>query len=107
MDLPTFQTSGMTLLNRFTLVIDAGAERALGQGKSLLPGGVTAVEGEFERGACLRVLAPGGGEVARGIAAYGAAEARLICGHGSARIVERLGYDGPHELIHRDDLVML
>lgn len=89
------------------VMIDAGARRALGAGKSLLPGGVTGVEGEFERGACLRVLDPQGAEVARGIVAYSAGEARLICGRASAHIAERLGYAGPDELIHRDDLVML
>ena len=46
-------------------------------------------------------------EVARGIVAYSAAEARLILGGGSADIAKRLGYAGPDELIHRDDLVML
>lgn len=90
-----------------TVMIDAGAVSALRAGKSLLPGGVVAVEGGFERGACLRVLAGDGREVARGIAAYSAVEARLICGHGSARIAEKLGYAGPDELIHRNDLVML
>ncbi len=96
-----------TLAPGGTVVIDDGARRALGAGKSLLPGGVTAVGGEFERGTCVRVLDADGTEVARGIAAYSAGEARLICGGGSAQIAERLGYAGPDELIHRDDLVML
>jgi glutamate 5-kinase len=87
--------------------IDDGALRALGTGKSLLPGGVTAVEGRFDRGACLRILDRHGVEIARGITAYSAAEARAIRGRGSAHIEERLGYAGPDELIHRDDLVML
>ena len=96
-----------TLAPGGTVTIDAGAQRALAGGKSLLPGGVTAIEGEFERGTCLRVLDLDGTEVARGIAAYSAAEARLILGRGSAEIADRLGYAGPDELIHRDDLVML
>ena len=96
-----------TLSPAGSVTIDAGALRALGSGKSLLPGGVPAVEGRFDRGACLRILDPGGKEVARGIAAYGAAEARAIKGGGSAQIAARLGYTGPDELIHRDDLVML
>ena len=96
-----------TLAPAGSVTIDAGAVQALGAGKSLLPSGVTAVEGRFDRGACLRVLDDRGIEVARGIAAYSAAETRAIRGGGSARIAERLGYSGPDELIHRDDLVML
>ncbi len=96
-----------TLAPAGSVTIDAGAVKALGTGKSLLPSGVTAVEGQFDRGACLRVLDDRGTEVARGIAAYSAAETRTIRGSGSARIAERLGYSGPDELIHRDDLVML
>ena len=96
-----------TLAPAGSVTIDAGAVQALGAGKSLLPSGVTAVEGRFDRGACLRVLDDRGVEVARGIAAYSAAETRTIRGGGSARIAERLGYSGPDELIHRDDLVML
>ena len=96
-----------TLAPAGSVTIDAGAVQALGAGKSLLPSGVTAVEGQFDRGACLRVLDDRGVEVARGIAAYSAAETRAIRGGGSARIAERLGYSGPDELIHRDDLVML
>ena len=96
-----------TLAPAGSVTIDAGAVQALGAGKSLLPSGVTAVDGQFDRGACLRVLDDRGVEVARGIAAYSAAETRAIRGGGSARIAERLGYSGPDELIHRDDLVML
>jgi glutamate 5-kinase len=87
--------------------IDAGAARALAQGKSLLPAGVTAVTGRFERGACLSVLDPDGREVARGIAAYGARDALAILGCSSAAIPDRIGYEGPPELIHRDDMVMV
>ena len=96
-----------TLAPAGSVTIDAGAVQALGTGKSLLPSGVTAVDGQFDRGACLRVLDHRGIEVARGIAAYSAAETQAIRGGGSARIAERLGYSGPDELIHRDDLVML
>jgi glutamate 5-kinase len=87
--------------------IDDGALKALAAGKSLLPAGVTAVSGSFERGACLRVLDGRRAEVARGITAYTAAEAQAIIGCGSGRFVERLGYSGPDELIHRDDMVLL
>ncbi|MEO6248467.1 MAG: glutamate 5-kinase [Sphingomicrobium sp.] len=89
------------------VTIDDGAVRALIAGKSLLPAGVTLVEGDFDRGACVRVLDRAGSEVARGIAAYSAAEASLIRGRGSADIAAALGYSRSDELIHRDDLVML
>ena len=96
-----------TLSPSGSITVDAGAALALGAGKSLLPRGVVDVAGEFDRGACLRVLGPDGREIARGIVAYGAAEARLIAGRPSAGIAVYLGYQGPDELIHRDDLVML
>jgi glutamate 5-kinase len=90
-----------------TVTIDQGAAKALATGKSLLPAGVTEVQGDFDRGACIRVLDPAGSEVARGIAAYSAAEARLIRGRASRDISAVLGYSRSDELIHRDDLVML
>lgn len=88
------------------LVVDAGALKALKSGKSLLPAGVTAVEGRFERGDAVQVCDPSGQVVARGLAAYSAADARLIMGHKSREIEAILGYRGREELIHRDDLVV-
>ena len=96
-----------TLAPAGSVTIDAGAVKALKSGRSLLPAGVTAVAGSFERGVCLHVLDPDGREVARGISAYTSAEAQAIIGCGSNGIEERLGYAGPAELIHRDDMVML
>lgn len=90
-----------------SLTIDSGAVRALLSGKSLLPAGVRSVTGRFERGACLTVLDEEGREVARGISAYGSQETRAILGCSSGDIAARLGYEGPHELIHRDDMVMV
>jgi glutamate 5-kinase len=89
------------------LSLDAGALKALLSGKSLLPAGVTRVEGEFERGDAVRVLAPDGREVARGLSAYSAGDARRIRGHKSGDIETILGYRGRDEIIHRDDLVLL
>ena len=86
--------------------IDAGAVAALGRGKSLLPAGVTRVEGSFERGDLVRVVGPDGREIARGLSAYGAAEMARIAGRRSAEIAAALGYRGRDEIIHRDDLVM-
>ena len=89
-----------------SLVLDNGARRALAHGKSLLPAGVTAVEGDFRRGDAVVVRALDGAEVARGLTAYSAADARRIIGHKSREIEAILGYRGREELIHRDDLVL-
>ncbi len=90
-----------------TVTLDAGAQRALLDGKSLLPAGVTAVDGTFQRGDAVVVRAPGGLEIARGLIAYSAADARRIIGHKSREIEAILGYLGREELIHRDDLVLI
>jgi len=87
--------------------VDAGAERALASGRSLLPAGVAAVEGQFERGDAVSVVGPDGRELARGLIAYAADEARLIAGKQSGGIAEVLGYSGRDEIIHRDDLVLM
>jgi glutamate 5-kinase len=89
------------------VALDAGALKALLAGKSLLPAGVTRVDGEFERGDAVRVLSPEGREVARGLSAYSAADARRIRGHKSGDIEAILGYRGRDEIIHRDDLVLV
>ncbi len=88
------------------LILDAGARRALGSGKSLLPAGVTAIEGEFQRGDAVVLRGPDGAEIGRGLSAYSAAEARRIIGHKSREIEAILGYRGREELVHRDDLVL-
>ena len=88
------------------VTLDAGALKALGDGKSLLPAGVTAVEGHFERGDSVVVRAADGAEVGRGLIAYSAEDARRIIGHKSREIEAILGYRGREELIHRDDLVL-
>ncbi|HEU5068619.1 MAG TPA: glutamate 5-kinase [Sphingomicrobium sp.] len=96
-----------TLVPAGSIVVDEGAVKALGSGKSLLPSGARKVEGSFERGVCLRVLAPDGREVARGITAYTSRETEAILGCASSEIEARLGYGGPDELIHRNDLVLM
>jgi len=96
-----------TLIPAGSILIDEGALKALGSGKSLLPSGARKVEGSFERGVCLRVLAPDGREVARGITAYTSRETEAILGCASSEIEARLGYGGPDELIHRNDLVLM
>ncbi len=89
------------------LRVDAGAERALTAGRSLLPAGVTAVDGPFGRGDAVSVVAADGREIARGLTAYPADEAAQITGRRSSEIQEILGYSAGDEIIHRDDLVLL
>ena len=88
------------------LVVDDGAMRALSHGASLLPAGVTAVQGEFDRGDVVIVRTQEGREVARGLVAYCADDARKILRHKSTEIPDILGYRGRDEMIHRDDLVV-
>jgi len=86
--------------------IDAGAVRALRTGASLLPAGVTKVEGAFERGDAVIVRGPDGAEVGRGLIAYDALDAEKIKGRSSTDVRDLLGYDGRTELVHRDDLAL-
>ncbi|WP_377298994.1 glutamate 5-kinase [Rhizobium sp. SGZ-381] len=88
------------------LVVDAGAERALSSGKSLLPAGVRAVSGQFSRGDTVAIIGTEGREIARGLAGYDADEARQITGRKSGEIEAILGYAGRAAMVHRDDLVM-
>lgn len=88
------------------VVVDAGALDALEAGKSLLPAGVTAVEGAFERGDAIIVRVSSGQEVARGLIAYSAEDAEKIIGIKTTEIENILGYRGRDEMIHRDDLVL-
>ncbi|MEO7277864.1 MAG: glutamate 5-kinase [Sphingomicrobium sp.] len=90
-----------------SLGVDAGAATAIVGGKSLLCAGVQTVDGTFERGVCLRVLDPAGREVARGLCAYSSAETAAILGCASSEIESRIGFRGPDELIHRNDLVLM
>ncbi|MBC7324968.1 MAG: glutamate 5-kinase, partial [Moorella sp. (in: Bacteria)] len=88
--------------------VDAGAALAICQkGKSLLPGGVTAVEGDFDQGAIVSISDPGGKEIARGLANYPAAAIRLIQGRKTREIVEILGYKDYDEIVHRDNMIVL
>jgi len=96
-----------TLRPAGAITIDTGALRALVEGKSLLPAGVTGTRGRFERGDTVSVLGADGAEVARGIVAYSDADAARIMGRQSSEIEELLGFRGRDEMIHRDDLVLL
>ncbi|HEX5649378.1 MAG TPA: glutamate 5-kinase [Steroidobacteraceae bacterium] len=90
-----------------TLHVDAGAATALRGGKSLLPAGVTHVDGRFDRGDAVVVRGPDGVDLARGLSAYSSDDARRVCGRRSQEIEAILGYRGRDEMIHRDDLVLL
>jgi glutamate 5-kinase len=91
---------------RGTLTVDAGAVTALRSGRSLLPAGVTRIDGRFARGDAVVVRGPDGGEVGRGLVAYDAEDAERIKGRSSSDIVLILGLEGRAEMIHRDDLVI-
>lgn len=89
------------------LIVDSGAEKALREGRSLLPAGVRSVEGRFNRGDAVIVKGQNGREIARGLVAYAHDDAQRILGRNSRDIEGILGYAGRDEMIHRDDLVLL
>ena len=95
----------LQLAGRITL--DAGAVAALQAGKSLLPVGMTMVQGDFERGAAIACQTEDGQEIARGLSNYGSSEARRIAGKSTAEIEHILGYLEDAEMIHRDNLILL
>ena len=89
------------------LTVDDGALRALRRGSSLLPAGVAAVAGRFERGDAVLVLDSTGTVVAKGLVAYDSTDAERIRGRRTADIDTLLGWRGRDEMIHRDDLVLV
>ncbi len=97
---------GGALEPRGILHLDEGAVAALRRGASLLPAGVTRVEGLFERGDAVLLRGPDGGEIGRGLVAYDSDHAERIIGRASAEIEAILGFQGRLELIHRDDMAV-
>ena len=92
---------------RGSVTVDAGAVAKLrGAGKSLLPIGMVAVEGDFVRGDVIAVRDAGGTEIARGLANYASAEARRLCRKPSAEFEDLLGYAAEPEMVHRDNMVV-
>jgi len=92
---------------RGAVVVDAGAAaKLLDEGKSLLPIGMLAVEGEFSRGDVIAVRDEQGAEIARGLANYASPEARLLCRKPSSEFERLLGYVAEPEMVHRDNLVL-
>ncbi len=93
---------------RGSLQVDAGARTALVQrGKSLLPSGITGVEGDFKRGDVVRINGPEGEEFARGLSNYAGDEVQRIKGRQTSQIEEILGYSYYDEVVHRDNLTLL
>jgi glutamate 5-kinase len=91
---------------RGLLTVDAGAAQALKSGASLLPAGVTRVEGNFARGDCVRIQDQAGNELGRGLVAYDIGHAAQLAGHQSREIERILGVTGRAEMIHRDDMIL-
>ncbi|MEY2805151.1 MAG: hypothetical protein RL657_2487 [Pseudomonadota bacterium] len=92
---------------RGAITIDEGAvTKVLAEGKSLLPIGMVAVEGEFSRGEVIAIRDLQGVEIARGLANYAAAEARLLCKKPSSEFPALLGYAAEPEMVHRDNLIL-
>lgn len=92
---------------RGAVVVDDGAVgKIVGQGKSLLPIGMTEVIGDFSRGDVIAVRDTRGQEIARGLANYASSEARQLCRKSSADFERLLGYAAEPEMIHRDNLVL-
>jgi glutamate 5-kinase len=99
---------GFTARPRGTLRVDTGAKRALvEQGKSLLPVGVIAVEGEFGKGDVVSICDPTGTEIARGLCNYSSEDAATLVGKNSEQIVNLLGNVAYSEFVHRDNLVVI
>ena len=97
-----------TLRPAGSIQVDAGAREVLARhGRSLLPSGIAGVEGRFDRGACVRIVAPDGTEFARGIVDYSSREIELIRRHKSSEIEQILGFRYGDDVIHRDNLVLL
>jgi glutamate 5-kinase len=88
------------------IIVDDGAAEALQKGKSLLPAGVKASEGHFERGDAVLIKDTKGRELGKGLIAYSSEDAARILGHKSQDIEKILGFKGRSVLIHRDDLVL-
>ncbi|MGV1014950.1 MAG: glutamate 5-kinase [Methyloceanibacter sp.] len=95
-----------TLEPKGSFTVDDGAAAALAKGRSLLPAGVTRVEGSFGPGDAVAIRSGNGVEIGRGLTFYGHMEAKAIIGRKSGEIAEILGYFGRPELIHRDDMVL-
>jgi glutamate 5-kinase len=92
---------------RGSVTVDGGAaHKVLTEGKSLLPIGMTGVAGDFSRGDVIAIRDEQGAEIARGLANYASAEARLLCRKPSHDFEALLGYTAEPEMVHRDNLIL-
>ena len=98
---------GGALTPKGRLTVDSGAVGALRRGRSLLPAGVVAASGDFERGDLIAVEDEAGHVVGHGLSAYSARDTRIILGHKSSEIEGLLGYRGRDEIVHADNLVVI
>ena len=97
---------GGSLELKGAVFVDPGAAAALARGKSLLPAGVTRIEGAFSRGDCVAICDERGAEIGRGLVAFDALHAERIRGRNSRDIASLLGARGRAEMIHRDDMAL-
>ncbi len=89
------------------IYIDHGASKALGNGKSLLPAGITKIDGEFIKGDNILIVDGNGKAIARGLTSFSSKEINKIKGLKSDQIENILGYSSKSEIVHRDDMVKL
>lgn len=89
-----------------TILVDHGAAKALSEGASLLPVGVTNTEGQFVRGAAVSIKNPAGETIAKGVSAYSSVDIGRIAGLHSDQIEQELGFRGRPAIVHRNDLVL-
>lgn len=98
---------GFTLKPKGNIIIDQGAKKAITEdNKSLLPGGIKEVFGDFEKGDTIRIVTDKGNEIGRGITNYSSLQIKLIAGAKSSEIEKKLKFKGPDEVIHRDNLII-
>jgi glutamate 5-kinase len=98
---------GGSLELKGAVFVDTGAAAALARGKSLLPAGVTRIEGTFSRGDCVAICDERGAEIGRGLIAFDALHAERIRGRNSRDIAHLIGASGRTEMIHRDDMALV
>jgi len=97
----------MALPMRGDLTVDDGAARAVADGSSIFAAGLTAVSGTFAASEAVRVLDASGTEIARGVCNYSSTQVGLLLGKHSAEYASALGWNGPEEILHRHNLVLL
>jgi len=100
------QWIGGALTPKGRVRVDGGAQRALRQGRSLLPAGIVSVSGQFDRGDLIEIEDAEGSVIGHGLSGYSSTDAAAICGHKTGEIETLLGYRGRDEMVHADDLVL-